>query len=436
MDTQFTASQHLNGPGHLSWRMSTGPRSASFIVWSGTRKLYLRKSSCFRLELVWIRPIDPECWCSCQSTVPTQLLHILCTCAHLFVSQCCSQFLVSLVTCTDDPHRLKRAIEPQVRSQLISLSINAVASVNKLWTSQCLRILEQIIFGSQRKYIAHGSGAVIQWRRTWQKSWNLLQDRFRMTTMRGPDWTSVSSSRTTSHLWTRSTCGECSSGNWRVLRAHTNVEPHTVRLVGGTDHRTKLETGTASTFSKRVWSLETVGGGKRTEDCGSKIRSRVVARIRWQSEKVRGSVACVETPGGRLREIGLATSKLDDDVKISVVLREAPTKFRDNLLVNSQQFESNKNKKQVASYHPSVSEIQQKLDCEWLQTRCEGIRPDGSWPQKQGQGQKQRQRQRQKQRQGDEARQPRHKSATCAKREGNSRETVGHEQTMTEQLTR
>ena len=75
-------------------------------------------------------------------------------------------------------------------------------------------------------------------------------------------------------------------------------------------------------------------------------------------------MACVETPGGRLREIGLATSKLDDDVKISVVLREAPTKFRDNLLVNSQQFESNKNKKQVASYHPSVSEIQQKLDCE------------------------------------------------------------------------
>ena len=40
----------------------------------------------------------------------------------------------------------------------------------------------------------------------------------------------------------------------------------------------------------------------------------------------------------------LATSKLDDDVKISVVLREARTKLRDNLLVNSQQFESNYNK--------------------------------------------------------------------------------------------
>ena len=40
----------------------------------------------------------------------------------------------------------------------------------------------------------------------------------------------------------------------------------------------------------------------------------------------------------------LATSKLDDDVKISVVLREAPTKLRDNLQVNSQHFESNYNK--------------------------------------------------------------------------------------------
>ena len=40
----------------------------------------------------------------------------------------------------------------------------------------------------------------------------------------------------------------------------------------------------------------------------------------------------------------LAASKLDDDVKISEVLREAPTKLRDNLLVNSQQFESNYNK--------------------------------------------------------------------------------------------
>ena len=37
----------------------------------------------------------------------------------------------------------------------------------------------------------------------------------------------------------------------------------------------------------------------------------------------------------------LAASKLDDDADICVVCREAPSKLRDNLLVNSQQFESN-----------------------------------------------------------------------------------------------
>ena len=40
----------------------------------------------------------------------------------------------------------------------------------------------------------------------------------------------------------------------------------------------------------------------------------------------------------------LSSTKLDDDVKISVVLRECPQKLRDHLLVNSQQFESIYNK--------------------------------------------------------------------------------------------
>ena len=39
-----------------------------------------------------------------------------------------------------------------------------------------------------------------------------------------------------------------------------------------------------------------------------------------------------------------SSSKLDDDVEISVVLREAPQKLRDHVLENSQQFESNCNK--------------------------------------------------------------------------------------------
>ena len=47
---------------------------------------------------------------------------------------------------------------------------------------------------------------------------------------------------------------------------------HTVRLVGDTDQGAKFETGTTSAKQKRVRSLETVGGGKRTKDSGSKIR--------------------------------------------------------------------------------------------------------------------------------------------------------------------
>ena len=58
----------------------------------------------------------------------------------------------------------------------------------------------------------------------------------------------------------------------------------------------------------------------------------------------------------------LATSKLDDDVKISVVLREAPTKTPRQLAgelstVREQQ-------QQVSSNHPSVLDLEPKLDGE------------------------------------------------------------------------
>ena len=55
--------------------------------------------------------------------------------------------------------------------------------------------------------------------------------------------------------------------------AYPNIEPHTVRLVGDTDHGTKFENDTTSVEQKRVRSLETVGGGKRTKDSGSNIRN-------------------------------------------------------------------------------------------------------------------------------------------------------------------
>ena len=58
----------------------------------------------------------------------------------------------------------------------------------------------------------------------------------------------------------------------------------------------------------------------------------------------------------------LATSKLDDDVKNSVVLREATTKLRDNLSVNSQQFERNHN--ELRAIIQAYLELEQELDCE------------------------------------------------------------------------
>ena len=52
----------------------------------------------------------------------------------------------------------------------------------------------------------------------------------------------------------------------------------------------------------------------------------------------------------------LSSTKLDDDVKISVVLRECPQKLRDHLLVNSQQFESNYNKlRAIIQVYPNTN---------------------------------------------------------------------------------
>ena len=66
---------------------------------------------------------------------------------------------------------------------------------------------------------------------------------------------------------------EAQASETRSSAAFISGEPHTVRLVGGADHRTKVEISAASAEQKRVRSLETVGGGKRTMDSGSKIRN-------------------------------------------------------------------------------------------------------------------------------------------------------------------
>ena len=69
-----------------------------------------------------------------------------------------------------------------------------------------------------------------------------------------------------------SSSGEPSSRSRRTCSDHPNVESHTVRLVGDTDHWTKLETGAESAEQKRVRGVETVGGRERAENSGSEIR--------------------------------------------------------------------------------------------------------------------------------------------------------------------
>ena len=69
-----------------------------------------------------------------------------------------------------------------------------------------------------------------------------------------------------------STSGEPPNRRRRNSSDHPNAESHSVRLVGDTDHWTKLETGAKSTEQKRVRGVETVGGRERAEDRGSEIR--------------------------------------------------------------------------------------------------------------------------------------------------------------------
>ena len=99
----------------------------------------------------------------------------------------------------------------------------------------------------------------------------------------------------------------------------------------------------------------------------------------------------------------LATSKLVDDVKISVVLQEAPTKLRDNQLKS----DWNKLRAITRAYLDSTKS--------WI---ANDFTSDTKERQK---GKKAKSDKQDKE------------SATCAERKGTSQETVGHEQTKTEQ---
>ena len=119
----------------------------------------------------------------------------------------------------------------------------------------------------------------------------------------------------------------------------------TARLAGDTDHGKKSE----------IWCKEC-----RTE-MGSKRGDRWWPRRPKTAGRRFAMLQAVLQPGmsdnpAKFEETwkswehqmdiyeNLSSTKLDDDVKISVVLRECPQKLRDHLLVNSQQFERSYNK--------------------------------------------------------------------------------------------
>ena len=78
-----------------------------------------------------------------------------------------------------------------------------------------------------------------------------------------------------------STCGEPSDGNGRISSDHPNIESHTVRLAGDTDHGKKPETCSKSTEQKWVRSVETDGGRERAENRGSEIRDAASCATAW-----------------------------------------------------------------------------------------------------------------------------------------------------------
>ena len=78
-----------------------------------------------------------------------------------------------------------------------------------------------------------------------------------------------------------STCGEPSDGNGRISSDHPNIESHTVRLAGDTDHGKKPETGAKSAEQKWVRSVETDGGRERPENRGSEIRDAASGATAW-----------------------------------------------------------------------------------------------------------------------------------------------------------
>ena len=150
----------------------------------------------------------------------------------------------------------------------------------------------------------------------------------------------------------------------------------------------------------------------------------------------------------------LSAARLDDDVKISVVLREAPTKLRDDLLVSSQLFDSNYNKLRAniqaylnsnKTWIANDSEESDPMEVDHISKgNTKGNDKGNSKGNSKGNGtsKQQRQQQRQAEAKAETDAQATAKatknlttteSATCAERKATSHELVGHEPTMASQ---
>ena len=108
----------------------------------------------------------------------------------------------------------------------------------------------------------------------------------------------------------------------------------------------------------------------------------------------------------------LSSSKLGDDVKISVVLREAPQKLRHHLLMNSQQIESNYNKLRA------IIQAYLNKNKTWIPN---DFRETEKQEQEQRQQERKQQRRQQRQQQGQEQRQEQRPQPRQGKSKRNSK---------------
>ena len=129
-----------------------------------------------------------------------------------------------------------------------------------------------------------------------------------------------------------------------------------IRLVGDTDHRKKLEAGTASTEQDETVPARTDGGRERTGDSGSKIRDAMLQAVLQQGMGDHPAKFEEGTPGGRLRETGdVKAARRENQCRAARGTKQTSRQTAGELSAVREELQ------QVASDSPSVPELEQKL---------------------------------------------------------------------------